>query len=242
MENKINIFLPGLDNQIRFVRRKLDLDGKTTLTLGSTSEEIVKIFAKETNQKAELIVEDYNSLLNSRLLLGNDKRFNVRLMDYEFTDFKDNSFDLVYTQGGISNPRRAKIVKELKRILKPEGILCVGEVVSLREDIPPFVQDIYDSSELEPLQATQIEKYYTERNFEVIDQKDLSFTLEEYYTKNLFELKKTVKELAENEKSYYKKLINMISHEAKAFLKEGASDYMGFYSLILKKKIDSAEG
>ena len=55
MENKINIFLPGLDNQIRFVRRKLDLEGKTTLTLGSTSEEIVKIFAKETNQISERI-------------------------------------------------------------------------------------------------------------------------------------------------------------------------------------------
>jgi len=236
MENKTNIFLPGLDNQIRFVRRKVDLAGKYTLTMGSSSEEIVKLFAEESNQKAELIVEDYNSLLNSRLLLGSDKRFNVRLMDYEFTDFEDSTFDVVYTQGGISNPRRNKIVKEIKRILKPEGILCVGEVVNLREDIPPFVQDIYDSSEQEPLLSSQIENYYIERNFEVIEIKDLSFTLDEYYTKNLFELKKSVRDLAENEKSYYKKLINMISHEAKAYLKEGAKDFIGFYSLILKKQ------
>ncbi len=236
MENKTNIFLPGLDNQIRFVRRKVDLVGKFTLTMGSSSEEIVKLFAEESNQKAELIVEDYNSLLNSRLLLGSDKRFNVRLMDYEFTDFEDSTFDVVYTQGGISNPRRSKILKEIKRILKPEGILCVGEVVNLREDIPPFVQDIYDSSEQEPLLSSQIENYYIERNFEVIEVKDLSFTLDEYYTKNLFELKKSVRDLAENEKSYYKKLINMISHEAKAYLKEGAKDFIGFYSLILKKQ------
>jgi len=236
MENKTSIFLPGLDNQIRFVRRKVDLAEKYTLTMGSSSEEIVKIFAEETNQKAELIVEDYNSLLNSRLLLGSDKRFNVRLMDYEVTDFEDSTFDVVYTQGGISNPRRNKIVKEIKRILKPEGILCVGEVVNLREDIPPFVQDIYDSSEQEPLLLNQIENYYIERNFEVIEIKDLSFTLDEYYTKNLFELKKSVRDLAENEKSYYKKLINMISHEAKAYLKEGAKDFIGFYSLILKKQ------
>jgi len=236
MENKTNIFLPGLDNQIRFVRRKVDLVGKFTLTMGSSSEEIVKLFAEESNQKAELIVEDYNSLLNSRLLLGSDKRFNVRLMDYEFTDFEDSTFDVVYTQGGISNPRRSKILKEIKRILKPEGILCVGEVVNLREDIPPFVQDIYDSSEQEPLLSSQIENYYKERNFEVIEIKDLSFTLDEYYTKNLFELKKSVRDLAENEKSYYKKLINMISHEAKAYLKEGAKDFIGFYSLILKKQ------
>ena len=43
MENKTNVFLPGLDNQIRFVRRSLELKGKLTLTLGSASEEIVKL-------------------------------------------------------------------------------------------------------------------------------------------------------------------------------------------------------
>jgi len=236
MENKINVFLPGLDNQVRFVRRTINLEGKLTRTLGSSSEEIVKIFAEESQQKAELIVEDYNSLLNSRLLIGNDKRFVIRLMDYEFTDFEDSYFDVIYTQGGISNPRRNKIIKEIKRILKPDGILCVGEVVNLKEEIPPFVQDIYDSSDLEPLKSSQIENYYTERNFKLIEQKDLSFTLEEYYTKSLFELKKSIKELAENEKAYYKKLINMISHEAKAYLKEGAKDFVVFYSLILKKK------
>ena len=237
MENKLNIFLPGLDNQIRFVRRKLELDGKSALTLGSASEEVVKVFANETNEKAELIVEDYSSLMNSRLLLGEDKSVNVRLMDYEYTDFEENTFDVVYTQGGISNPRRNKIVKEIKRILKPDGIFCVGEVVSLNENLPQFVLDIYDSTELDPLQLTKIENYYLERNFEILEKKDLSFTLKDYYSKNLYELKKSVNDMEENEKSYYKKLIKMISHEAKAFLNEGADEHIGFYSLILKKKL-----
>jgi len=237
MEKKLNIFLPGLDNQIRFVRRQLKLNGKTSLTLGSASEGVVKIFADETNKKAELIVEDYGSLMNSRLLLGDDKNVNIRLMDFVFTDFEDSTFDVVYTQGGISNPRRNKIVKEIKRILKPDGFFCVGEVVSLNEKLPQFVLDIYDSTELEPLQLTKIEDYYLERNFEIVEKKDLSFTLKDYYSKNLYELKKSVNEMAENEKSYYKKLIKMISHEAKAFLNEGADEYIGFYLLVLKKKL-----
>jgi len=236
MENNIKVFLPGLDNQIRFVRRKLELKGKTTLTLGSASEEIVKVFAKETEVKAELIVEDYNSLMNSRLLLEKKKNLNVRLMDFEFTDFDNEEFDLVYSQGSISNPRRSKIVKEIKRILKPEGLFCVGEVVSLNENLPQFVLDLFDSSDLEPLNINKIENYYQERKFEIIDKKDLSFTLKDYYSKNLFELKKSVKDMEENEKSYYKKIINMISHEAKAFLNQGADEFIGFYSLILKKQ------
>ncbi len=158
-------------------------------------------------------------------------------MDYEYTDFEENTFDVVYTQGGISNPRRNKIVKEIKRILKPDGIFCVGEVVSLNENLPQFVLDIYDSTELDPLQLTKIENYYLERNFEILEKKDLSFTLKDYYSKNLYELKKSVNDMEENEKSYYKKLIKMISHEAKAFLNEGADEHIGFYSLILKKKL-----
>ena len=236
MENELKIFLPGLDNQIRFVRRRLELKGKRTLTLGSASEEVVRLFAKESEEKAELIVEDYNSLMNSRLLVGEEENISVRLMDFEVTDFDKDEFDVIYTQGGISNPRRNKIVKEMKRILKPGGIFCVGEVVSLQEDLPPYILDIYDSSELDPLLATNIEAYYNERNFELIEKKDLSFTLTDYYSKNLYELKKSIVDMAENEKSYYKKLIKMISHEAKAFLNEGADEHIGFYPLILKKK------
>jgi len=236
MKSDINIFLPGLDNQIRFVRRKIELKEKKILVIGTGSEEISNLFLTETGINTELIVEDYNSLMNSRLLIGDEKKINVRLMDYEYTDFDDNTFDVVYTQGAISNYRRNKIVKEIKRILKPDGVFCVGEVVSLQEDLPQFILDIYDSSELAPLQLSKFEDYYTERNFEIIEKKDLSFTLNDFYSKSLYELQKSVKDMEENEKSYYKKLIKMISHEAKAFLNEGADKYIGFYSLILKKK------
>jgi len=236
METEVNIFLPGLDNQFRFVRRGIELKNKLTLTLGSASEEIVKLLAEETGKKAELIVEDYNSLMNAMLLLEKRDDVLARLMDFEYTDFDDNVFDLVYTQGAISNPRRNRIVKEIKRILKSNGLFCVGEIVSLKEKLPQFVLDIYESSELEPLLISEIENYYQERNFEIIGRKDLSFTLKDYYSKNLIELRKSLEDMAENEKSYYKKLINMINHEAKAFLNQGADEFIGFYSLILKKR------
>ncbi len=236
MNEKLKIFLPGLDNQYRFVRRNVDLKDLSTLVIGSSSEDIANSFASESGQKVEIIVEDYNSLMNSKLLTQENPNVNVRLMDFEFTDFNDKSFDLVYTQGAISNPRRNKIVKEIKRILKTKGIFCVGEVVSLKEEIPQFIIDIYDSSELSPLQIREIERYYEERKFEILYQKDLSFTLEEYYSKTLAELKNSTQDMTSSEKSYYKKLINMISHESRAFLTQGADEYIGFYSLILKKE------
>lgn len=236
MNEKLKIFLPGLDNQYRFVRRNIDLKELSILVIGSSSEAISNSFSKESGKRVEVIVEDYSSLMNSKLLIQENQNINVRLMDFEFTDFNDKSFDLIYTQGAISNPRRNKIVKEINRILKPRGIFCVGEVVSLKEENPQYILDIYNSSELSPLEISEIEKYYRERKFEVLNQKDLSFTLEEYYSKNLMELKKSTQDMTNNEKSYYKKLINMISHESKAFLTQGADEYIGFYSLILKKE------
>jgi ubiquinone/menaquinone biosynthesis C-methylase UbiE len=236
MEKEIKIFLPGLDNQIRFVKRNLELKDKRVLILGGGSEEIVKLFAEETGRETELIVESYNSLLNSRLLLGENTNIKIRLMDFEVTDFDNAEFDLIYTQGAVSNSRRNKIVKEIKRILKPNGFYCVGEVITLNKKVPSFVENIFNATDLVPLFVNDIADYYGERKFKIIAEKDLTFTLGEYYSKSLNKLKKSVENMEQKEKSYYKKLINMISHEAKAYLNEGADEYVGFYALILQKQ------
>ncbi len=236
MEKEIKIFLPGLDNQIRFVKRNLELKDKRVLILGGGSEEIVKLFAEETGRETELIVESYNSLLNSRLLLGENTNIKIRLMDFEVTDFDNAEFDLIYTQGAVSNSRRNKIVKEIKRILKPNGFYCVGEVITLKKEVPPFVENIFNATDLVPLFVNDIADYYGERKFKIIAEKDLTFTLGEYYSKSLNKLKKSIENMEQKEKSYYKKLINMISHEAKAYLNEGSDEYVGFYALILQKQ------
>jgi len=236
MEKEIKIFLPGLDNQIRFVKRNLELKDKRVLILGGGSEEIVKLFAEETGRETELIVESYNSLLNSRLLLGENTNIKIRLMDFEVTDFDNAEFDLIYTQGAVSNSRRNKIVKEIKRILKPNGFYCVGEVITLNKKVPSFVENIFNATDLVPLFVNDIADYYGERKFKIIAEKDLTFTLGEYYSKSLNKLKKSIENMEQKEKSYYKKLINMISHEAKAYLNEGSDEYVGFYALILQKQ------
>jgi hypothetical protein len=47
-------------------------------------------------------------------------------------------------------------------------------------------------------------------------------------------LKQAIETLTEKEKSYYKKLLNKISHESNAYLKLGADKYIGYKLLILK--------
>jgi len=234
MDNN-KILLPGLDRQINFLLKTMPAEITSALVIGSASEIPARIISKKFNCSVELIVEDYESLLNSKLVLNSDSNVNARLMSFEATDFNENSFDLVYAQASVSSVNRNKIAKEIKRILKPDGFFCVGEIVTLEKDVPPFVQDIFDSSYLLPLFESSVEKYYSERKFNLIERVDLANTLKDYFLLNKDLLETSKDNLSEREKSYYKKLLNKISHESNAYLKLGADKYIGFVSMLLRK-------
>ena len=235
MKNKI-IYLPGLKKQYEFIISKLELSGLRILVLGSSNAVISKLLFSKSNEKVEIIVEDYESLLVTQLELNATSEISVKLMDFENTDYPENNFDLVYAQGSISDKRRKKTVKEIKRILKPNGYLCVGEIVKLEDKIPIFIKEIYELSDLDPIFHDSVSIYYEERNFEVIDSINLSNTLKEYYSLNLKLLKENIKSLSPSEKSYYKTILNKISHESNVYLKLGGSRFMGFLTLLLKIK------
>lgn len=230
-----NCLLPGLDRQVEFLFNNFKNPAQNILIVGSNSEEMAKELSNQFDTNVELIVEDYDSLMNSKLILESSPKINVRLMDFEVTDFEDLSFDLIYAQASISLTKRNKIVKELKRLLKPDGFLCVGEVVALRKIYPPFVQDIFDSSDLLPLFVDDLEKYYTERKFNVIVRQNLTYTLRKYYSRSASLLDESVDALSSSEKSYYKKILNKFSHESNAYLKLGGDKFIGFVALLLQK-------
>jgi ubiquinone/menaquinone biosynthesis C-methylase UbiE len=236
MKNKTQTLLPGLKAQYRFLRENISGVHENILVIGSSSEWIAIELAGMTGKEVHLIVEDYESLLNSKLVLESEPSIKVTLMSYETTDFDSESFDLIYAQASISLTNRNKIVKEIKRILKPCGVFCVGEIVSLKKESPAFITDIYDTSNLLPLYIEDIDKYYTERKFEILARKDLSETLSEYYQQSYALLKDKKDELTDSEKSYYKKILHKVSHESNVYLKLGGDKFIGFISLLLRKE------
>lgn len=230
-----NYLLPGLERQLEFLLNNYKSPAEKILVIGSGCEEISRELSSHFNAEIDLIVEEYDSLITSKLKLEGSERINVRMMEFDVTDFEESSFGLIYAQASISSTKRNKIVKELKRILKPEGYLCAGEIVTIRKDYPPFVQDIFDSSDLLPLFTDEIEKYYTERNFNVIVRQNLTHTLKNYYLYSSRMLDSSVDSLSSSEKSYYKKVLNKLSHESNAYLKLGGDKFLGFVTLLLQK-------
>jgi len=236
MKNLNLVLLPGLNKQISFLLNKVNIENLNILVVGSGSVQVAQALQNKSNKNVDVIVEDYDSLINSKLSLKEDNSIQIKLMDFERTDYENETFDLVFAQGSISNYRRNKIVKELKRILKTNTYFCVGEVIKLHSEVPIYVGEIFENSDINPMLRVELEKYYSDRNFEFIDQLDISFTLNEYYSTNENMLRKKIVDLSDNEKSYYKKLVNKISHESKAYLRHGADKFIGFETLLLKKK------
>jgi ubiquinone/menaquinone biosynthesis C-methylase UbiE len=195
-DNSQNIFLPGGIHQLNHLKANINTSDKDILIIGSNPEGIAISFLKDHCNTLDIIVEDHNSLLNSRLKLKDFPSIKIRMMEYQRTDFQNNRFDIVYTQASVSSPERNSIIKELKRILKSEGILSAGEITSLKEPVPQFVKDIWDNGYISPLKDANVSDYYLSRGFELIDERDLS----ERFTGFLFN----------NRKNYYKKKIPII--------------------------------
>ena len=231
----MKILLPGLDQQIKMLLITVDVKDKSILIVGGESVPVALKLIEAGAGRIELIVEDYESFINSSLLLDEKSDLTIKIMDFANTDFDKNSFDIVYSQGSLSSKGRKEIVKEMKGLLKSGGLLCNGEIVKLEDENPTFVDDIFDNSGIDPLTVSDLKNYYVERNFTITYEKNLSYTLREYYSAILNILETAVDDLTENEKSYYKKLIKQIKHESDAYVRLGAKKHIGFYLLIMEK-------
>jgi len=224
MENII--FLPGLSKQIENFTKKFQFENKKILIVGPNSAKIAKAFS-ESNE-IEIIMEDYESFIETMDEARNLKNVKVKMMEYTNTDYEKKYFDIIYSQAAISKHDRNKILKEIKRISKNDAIYSIGEIVTLQKPIPKFVEDIYFINDLEPLFKDEIEEYYKKNGFTIEEKDDLSFTLKKFYELCL--------NLTENlDDKEYKELKTRLYHESNSFLKFGGDKYMGYYSFLLRR-------
>jgi len=230
------IFLPGSGFQIKKFLEGSSVGEKEILVIGSNSEELAEIFIENKAESVIIIVDDNDSLLRSRFLLSGNKKISVRMMEFSNTDFKESTFDIIYTQGSISTIDRKKILKEIKRILKPDGIICTGEIVNLEKEVPLFIKNLRDNSGIQAPWINELNDIYVNAEFEIISEEDLSHRMQNFYRENSALLKDNRDDLTDQEKSYYKIILKKMSHESNAYLDLGGFKFMGFKMITGKKR------
>ncbi|MCF8259990.1 MAG: methyltransferase domain-containing protein [Melioribacteraceae bacterium] len=237
MENANKIILPGLEKQLTWLKKQIVEPPKKIAVFGASSEIIADDLAKLYDADVTLVVENYDALMNAKLIIDDDSPVKVKIMDFEVTDFGKQELDLIFAQGSVSLINRNKILKEFRRILTDEGLICIGEMTKLRETVPAVIENLWINADIEAIFSKDLEQFYESRNFEIIDKIQLNYTLEKYYSESLDLLQNSVKNLTDKEKSYNKKLIKRIKHETNVYLKHGGEKYIGFTALLMKKKV-----
>lgn len=226
-----SILLPGGNSQLEHLLKENISKGNHALIIGPVSNAAIKILIGYFTD-INIIADKYDSLISIRMNLKEHNTIKIKMMDYAHTDFEDMQFDLIYAQGSVSVPDRKNIVKEIKRILSDAGLLSVGEIVSLKEPVAGFIKDIWERSGLEPLASLGIKQYYESKGFELVSEKDLSDTLRDFYEKIRFAFSKVGKAEKEEDKKYF----SQMKHESNSYLKLGGDKFIGYKSLIMRKK------
>lgn len=224
------ILLPGGNKQAEHLFEKNLISGNNALIIGAGCESLALRLSEQFTE-VQIIVNEYKSLMQSRDRLQNADKVKIKMMDYAHTDFNDNYFDLIYAQASISVPDRKNIIKEIKRTLKNDGTVCIGEIVSLKEPVPTFVRDIWERSGLDPLPLSGINEYYENRGISITSEINLTATLKDFFQKLRYEISKTSKDEKEANKKFY----SAVKHEADAYLKLGGDKFIGFISFIMRK-------
>lgn len=235
MDTKKFIFLPGSVYQVNKFLEDTIIEEKDILIIGANSEAIAEELLDSKARSVIIIVDDNDTLIRSRFILSGKRRISTRMMEYTNTDFSDAAFDIVYAQASISTPARKKILKEIKRILRPDGLLCSGEIVNLEKEVPKFINDLRENSGIEALWINELNDFYIKAGFEIVSEENLSNRLQNFYRDSSRLLEENKDDLTEQEKSYYKKTLKMMSHEPNAYLELGGFKFMGLKMLIARK-------
>ncbi|MBI5726739.1 MAG: class I SAM-dependent methyltransferase [Ignavibacteriales bacterium] len=237
MQQEAIILLPGMNEQSNAFLRHHKIKETKMLVMGTAAPHLLKKFLNPFVASIDVIIDNEDLLLTERLSAPKDKKVRIRFMDFVNTDFTDNTFDFVYTQGAASTLQRVKVLHEVKRILKPGGVYCLGELVYIKGDVPVSIRSVWDIAGISPIELEQTEGCYTEAGFTILETTDLSKTLYAMYERYKEVMQNGASKMTEDELQALRHDLIRLKHEAEIFIKMGGDKYTGYFMYELQKPL-----
>lgn len=212
-----------------------DLSKTTLLILGSGFTMLLPLFEKVGFGSIHAACDDNEEIFGYKANTPKEKQVPVLFVDYASLDHKPESFDFVFCQATLASGYRNKLIKEIKRILKPGGLLITSEVICAKKPAPTFLNDILSGSGQDPLYSDEFESYYTSRKFELLNSADFTDELDEFYITWYKKLENSLKSASSEKRQEIRKEFAGEKHEITTMVKGGALKFLEFKTRILRK-------
>ena len=131
----------GVANHLRFADIR---PGETILDLGCGGGIDTILAARRTGASGRVIALDFlpEMLDRTAKAAGEAGLTNVETVDGEMEaiPLPDSSVDLIISNGVINlSPRKARVMAECARVLRPGGRICVSDLTVEQDDLPPEI-------------------------------------------------------------------------------------------------------
>jgi SAM-dependent methyltransferase len=233
-ENK-SPFLPGGASPITFFLKKIPHEGKSILLLGNGFSQLIPFVMHEGFSSIQSASDDNTEVFEYKANTSKNQQFPALVVDYESLDHNTGEFDFVFCQTTLTKPIKTKLIKEIKRILKPDGILITSEIICVKKPAPIFLNDIWIKSGQDPHYGEEFEAFYTTRGFNLIESAEFPNDLDEFYIKSYKILETNLKSMSAEKRVQFRKDFVQEKHEITSMVKGGALKFLNFKTLILQK-------
>ncbi|MEN3038380.1 MAG: methyltransferase domain-containing protein [Candidatus Kryptonium sp.] len=165
---------------------------------------------------------------------GLEESVKIKLMSPISLDFKDETFDLIISEGILSQYKKSKVLKEFRRVLKNDSFIGIADFYWKKTPVPTYVKDAWyvEGGSIETLEEKL--KIFKEYGFEPILFEDISDELAKYYSKFRNIIKTTLKEWRFTKDEF--KDVKKFKHEVSVFLEQGGDKWMGYVAIVAKKR------
>ncbi len=237
-ENQIKIPTLGGTSSTKFLCSKIEIkDGMNVLVASVNLQDSLVYIAKNFNCNIYGVHELPNIVISAKSEITRaelEEKVKVKIMSPIALDFEDEMFDLIISEGILSQYKKTQILKEFYRVLKDGSFIGIADFYWKKFPVPTYVREAWhiEGGAIETLDEKL--KILKSCGLEPTFVQDISDELVRYYSKFKKIIQTSLKERRFSKNEF--KEVKRFKHEVSVFLEQGGDKWMGYVAIVAMKK------
>jgi len=237
-EKQIKIPTLGGTSSTKFICSKLEIkEGMNVLVASVNLRDSLTYIAKNFKCSVYGVHELPHIVISAKIevaMAGLEEKVKVKVMSPITLDFEDKTFDLIISEGILSQYKKTQILKEFYRVLKDGSFIGVADFYWKKSPVPTYVREAWhvEGGAIETLEEKL--KIFKSCGLEPTFVQDISNELVRYYSEFKKIIESSLKERRFSKNEF--KEVKRFKHEVSVFLEQGGDKWMGYVAITAVKK------